>query len=196
MSRQHAFWRITPPNRSTRLIMARFREAKKWRPAAILDFQLFWFSAHGTHDGQYLTLHIKFDEDRTYVSKVINICLFQRKCIEIAQKLGFWGILGVKTIKFIFLNPQRHILGPKHAFWRITRPNRSTRLIMARCRAAKKMASGGHLGFSTFLIFHYMAHIVVSIRLSISNLMKIGHTVQKLLAFVFSIGNALKLPKN
>jgi hypothetical protein len=62
---------------------------------------------------------------------------------------------------------------------------------MARCQVAKKMASGGHLGFSTFVIFHYMAHILVSIRLSISNLMKIGLTVLKLLAFLFSIGNAL-----
>jgi len=60
----------------------------------------------------------------------------------------------------------------------------------------EKMASGGHLGFSTFLIFHYMANIVLSIRLSISNFMKIGLTVQKLLAFLFSIRNALNGPQN
>jgi hypothetical protein len=41
-----------------------------------------------------------------------------------------------------------------------------------------------------------MSDIVVIIRLSISNLMKIGLTVQKLLAFLFSIGNALNGPKN
>ena len=69
------------------------------------------------------------------------------------------------------------------------------RLIMALSRKAKKMASGGHLGFSTFLIFQHIAHMMVNIRLYVSNLMPIGPTVQKLLAFWFSIGNTLKVPK-
>jgi len=135
---------------------------------------------------------------RHYISNLMKIGLtFQKlltfvfsigNALKLPNKLGFWGILGVKTIRFIFLNPQRHILGLKHAFWRITRPNPSTCLIMVRirCRAAKKMASGGHLGFSTFLIFHSMAHNVVSIRLSIANLMKIGLTVQVISIFVFN----------
>mgnify|MGYP003471465568 CR=1 FL=1 len=57
------------------------------------------------------------------------------------------------------------------------------------------MASGGHLGFSFFVIFHHMAHFSASIRVYMSNLIMIGLTVQKLLAFLFSIGNALKCPK-
>jgi len=42
------------------------------------------------------------------------------------QNLGSSWILGVKTDNCIFRNPQGHILTPKHAFWCITRPNRST----------------------------------------------------------------------
>ena len=56
--------------------------------------------------------------------KVIKIFVFHRKCIGSAPKLGFLGILGVKTEICIFLNPKRHLLASKHAFWRITRPNR------------------------------------------------------------------------
>jgi hypothetical protein len=58
------------------------------------------------------------------------------------------------------------------------------------------MASGGHLGFSIFVILHRMEHFVISIGVSVSNLIMIGLTVQKLLAFLFSIGNALKVPQN
>jgi hypothetical protein len=36
--------------------------------------------------------------------------------IENGPKLGLGGILGVKTVIFIFLDPKRHIMGPKHAF--------------------------------------------------------------------------------
>ena len=57
------------------------------------------------------------------------------------------------------------------------------------------MASGGHLGFSFFFIFRHMAHFCVNIRVYMSNFVTIGLTVQKLLAFTFSIGNALKVPK-
>ena len=57
------------------------------------------------------------------------------------------------------------------------------------------MASGGHLGFSIFFIFRHMAHFCVNIRVYMSNFVTIGLTVQKLLAFTFSIGNALKVPK-
>ena len=57
------------------------------------------------------------------------------------------------------------------------------------------MASGGHLGFSIFFIFRHMEHFCVNIRVYMSNFMTIGLTVQKLLAFTFSIGNALKVPK-
>ena len=46
-----------------------------------------------------------------------------------------------------------------------------------------------------FVIFHHMAHLSASIRVYMSNFMTIGLTVQKLLAFTFSIGNALKVPK-
>jgi hypothetical protein len=60
----------------------------------------------------------------------------------------------------------------------------------------QKMASGGHLGFFIFLIFSHRAHFAVSIRVYMSNLIMIGITVQKLLAFWFSIGNALKMPQN
>jgi hypothetical protein len=41
-----------------------------------------------------------------------------------------------------------------------------------------------------------MEHFVVSIGVYMSNLIMIGLTVQKLLAFLFSIGNALKVPQN
>ena len=57
------------------------------------------------------------------------------------------------------------------------------------------MASGGHLGFSIFFIFRHMTHFCVNIRFYMSNFVTIGLTVQKLLAFTFSIGNALKVPK-
>ena len=57
------------------------------------------------------------------------------------------------------------------------------------------MASDGHLGFVLLLVFHHKAHFLVSIGLHMSNLIMIGHTVQKLLAFLFSKGNALKVPK-
>jgi hypothetical protein len=40
-----------------------------------------------------------------------------------------------------------------------------------------------------------MEHFVVRIGVYMSNLIMIGLTVQKLLAFLFSIGNALKVPK-
>ena len=54
------------------------------------------------------------------------------------QKLGFLGILGVKTEICIFLNPKRHLLTPKHAFWHITRPNRSTGLTCGGVQEAKR----------------------------------------------------------
>jgi hypothetical protein len=41
-----------------------------------------------------------------------------------------------------------------------------------------------------------MEHFVVRIGVYMSNLIMIGLTVQKLLAFLFSIGNALKVPQN
>jgi hypothetical protein len=50
--------------------------------------------------------------------------------------------------------------------------------------------------FSIFVILHHMEHFVVRIGVYMSNLIMIGLTVQKLLAFLFSIGNALKVPQN
>ena len=57
------------------------------------------------------------------------------------------------------------------------------------------MASGGHLGFSYFLFFEHTTLLTVSSRLYMPNLMMNGLTVQKLLTFLFAIGNALKVPK-
>ena len=71
-------------------------------------------------------LHVKFGSDRTYGSKVIDIFLSHRKCITGTPKLGFLGILGVKTLNFIFIDPKRHYLAQKHVFWRIPRENRSS----------------------------------------------------------------------
>ena len=64
------------------------------RPSWIFNF--YNFSSYGTFCDQHWSLHVKFDNDRTYGSKVISIFVFHRKCIESALKLGFWGILGVK----------------------------------------------------------------------------------------------------
>ena len=57
--------------------------------------------------------------------------------------MGFFGILGVKTETSIFLNPKRHFLAPKHAFWRIIYPNRSTTVICQEFQETKKKK--GHL---------------------------------------------------
>ena len=108
------------------------------RPSWIFNF--CDFSSYGTFCDQHWSLRVKFDNDRTNGSKVIGILVLHRKCIESAPKLGFWGILGVKTVIFIFLTPKRHLLGPKHAFWRITRSNRSTRLPRARSWEKKRHA--------------------------------------------------------
>ena len=89
--------------------------------------------------------------------EVIKIFVFHRKRIESTKKLGFWGILVVKTEISIFVNPKRHILASKHAFWRITRPNRSTIVACGllqwkrkngnSSRIKFKMTVGGHLVF-------------------------------------------------
>ena len=104
------------------------------------------------------------------------------------------GILWVKTVIFIFRTPKMHFLDPKHAFWGIIRPNWSTALIRARSREAQNGVRRPSWIF-IFVIFHHMAHFSASIRVYMSNFMTIGLTVQKLLAFTFSIGNALKVPK-
>ena len=111
------------------------------------------------------------------------------------SKIGFLEILGVETKIFIFLDPDKHILGPKHAFRRITRPNRSTCWTTARSRKAKKWRSAAIFYFQFFFIFEHTALLAFSSRLYMPNLMMIGLTVQKLLTFLFSIGNALRWPK-
>ena len=93
------------------------------------------------------------------VRKLLTVLVFHTKCIESAQNLGF-GYFGGENLKFRFLDPKRHLLGPKHAFWRITRQNRSTDLTRARCRGTQKiMASAAILDFQLFwflIIGHFL----------------------------------------
>ena len=70
-------------------------------------------------------------------------------------------------------------------------------MTMARYRGTQKiMASAAILDFNFFLIFEHTALLGVRIGLCMPNFVMIGLTVRKLLPFLFSIGNALKVPKN
>jgi hypothetical protein len=78
---------------------------------------------------------------RVYMSNLIMIGLAVQKLLAFLFSIGNalkgtkFGVLGDfrgETVIFIILTPKVHILGPKDAFGRITRPNRSTRLIRAR----------------------------------------------------------------
>ena len=80
---------------------------------------------------------IKFGSDRFNGSKV-KIFLSHRKCITGTPKLGFCGILGVKTEKFVFINPKRHYLIRKHVFWCIARENRFSGASCTRVEEPKK----------------------------------------------------------
>ena len=84
----------------------------------------FVISGFGRVAGATVMACIKFGPDRINGSKVIKILLSHRKCIMGTPKLGFWGVLGVKTEKNIFLYPKRHYLIRKHVFWCIARENR------------------------------------------------------------------------
>jgi len=59
----------------------------------------------------------------------------------------------------------------------------------------KNTAVGGRLGF-LFFIFEHTALLGIRLRLCMPNFVMIGLTAQKLLAFLFSNGNALKVPQN
>ena len=64
-------------------------------------------------------------------------------------------------------------------------------------RGTQKICVGGYLGFLFFIfMFEHTALLGVRHRLCVTNFVMIWLTVQKLLAFLLSIGNALKVPKN
>ena len=118
--------------------------------------------------------------------------VFHRKCIE--SVLGFWGILGVKTVVVICINSKRHFLAQNTRFDVLLAQIGLRLWLGAWSREAKNGVRRPSWIF-IFVIFHHMAHFSASIRVYMSNFMTIGLTVQKLLAFTFSIGNALKVPK-
>jgi len=98
------------------------------------------------------------------------------------------AILRVKTEIFIFLNHTRHLLVPKHAFWRIARLKRSTGLTRAILWCLRPS------WIFNFLIFENSALLGFRLKLCMSNFVMIGHTVKTLLACLFFIGNVLKVP--
>jgi len=61
-------------------------------------------------------------------------------------KIGVLGILGVKTEICIFMNPKRHLLMREHAFWRITRPNRSTIMAAFGCTSLETIPFLNQIG--------------------------------------------------
>ena len=63
-------------------------------------------------------------------------------------------------------------------------------------RNTKNNVVGGHLGFSIFWFCEYTALFGIGHRLYMPNFIMIWLTVQKLLEFLFSIWNALKVPQN
>ena len=78
-------------------------------------------------------LFIKFGPDRINGSKVIEIFRSRIKCITGTPKLGFLGVLGVKTSNFNIRNPKMSYLIRKHVFWCISRENRSSGAAGAGC---------------------------------------------------------------
>ena len=64
------------------------------RPSCFANFTI---SGYGLVAGLEAMLCIKFGRDRINGSKVIAIFLSHRKCITGTPKMGFFGVLGVKT---------------------------------------------------------------------------------------------------
>ena len=111
-------------------------------------------------------------------------------------KIGVLGDFGGVNWIFIFLDPKGHLLMPKHAFWHITRHNRPTGLTRTRYWGTKKIMASAAIFDFQLLFFYHTALLGIRLRLCMPNFIMIGLAVQKLLAFLFSIGNALKVPKN
>ena len=125
-----------------------------------------------------------------------SILVFHRKCIVCAPQNGVLAILGGETEIFIFLNPKRQRakintrsdvslakIGPR--VWPGHNPDEQTKLW---CRRPSWIFK--------FLIFEHTTLLGVGVRLCMPNFIMIGHTAQKLLVFMFFIGNALKVPQN
>jgi len=86
----------------------------------------FWHSS--VVERQQAIKLVKFDYSAISGWKVITIFVSHRKCIGGTKN---WGVLEDfmgENWKFYLSEPQRHLLTPKHVFWRITHPNRSTGL--------------------------------------------------------------------
>ena len=76
-----------------------------------LGFSTFCTILHFWHMESYMdiykTPYAKSGNDRTNGSKVTNMSVFHRKCIEF-ESAQFWDFRGETEI-FIFLNPKRHL---------------------------------------------------------------------------------------
>ena len=144
--------------RSTGLTKALSRGTQKMATAAILDFPfLFLSTLHFWGSALDSVWQISWWSDSRFKRYYPgSIFVFHRKCIESAHKFGVLAILGVKTEIFIFLNPKRQLHVPKHAFWRITRRNRSTGLTRALSQGTNKiMVLAAILDFQIFVFWAY-----------------------------------------
>ena len=129
-------------------------------PSAILDFEI-QFSDNGLLMSICRGLNLwSLTVLWSAIEKLLRFLFSIGNALEV-PKMAFLGIWGVKTELCIFVNPKRHLLASKHAFWRITRPNRSTIVACGLLQWKKtgnssgikfKMTVGGHLVFENYKV--------------------------------------------
>ena len=97
----------------------------RWRAAAILDFQFGYSQGNmvmGMLTGTHIPNLVKF---WLTVQKLLTKLFSIGFACKVHKNWGFGQFRG-QNFEINISHPKRHFLSPKHAFWRIICPNRST----------------------------------------------------------------------